>query len=131
MNGNIKIWRVSTEKGFQLIEAPSHKAAAKLAVGKVLRIRSVKTPLQLHLRSVVQARRKELDIAKTELAALHRDFIQAKREYTSSQLALAAGQLFIAKWDKKIQDQANLVLEAKRELFDAEENRRKQNVLVA
>lgn len=134
MNGTM-IWRVSTDKGFQQIEAPSHKAAVKLAKRKdnnckVLRVRSTKTPLQLHLRSVVQNRRQQLVAAKAQLAGLIRDFAEVRKEFTGSQLAQAAAVLFAAKWEKKIQDQANLVHEAKRELFEAEQ-KRKNHVLVA
>lgn len=112
----MKNWRVSTDKGFQLINAPSHKAAAKLAEGKVLRIRSVKTPLQLHLRGVVQTKRRVLTAAKAELAALNAQFKDESKKYTKSQIESADGQAFLAKWDQRFQNQANKIQEAKDEL---------------
>lgn len=98
-------WRVSTDKGFQIIAAPSAKAAKILANGKVLRIRSCKTGKQLEARRKVQAIRMKIESLKLanekglegeELART-----QAKNQVIWNQLREAKKELFNAKEAKK------------------------------
>lgn len=64
------IWRVSTDAGFQTVEARSHKEAALLATGKVLRVRSTKTPQQMAARKRVQEQRARVESLLNEQSRL-------------------------------------------------------------
>lgn len=89
------IWRVSTDRGFQTVEAPSHKAAARLVKGKVLRVRSTKTPQQMAARKRVQEQRARVESLLNERRRLSAEIMAKIKVMTPSQINSNEGQQLI------------------------------------
>lgn len=118
------IWRVSTDRGFQTVEARSHKEAALLATGRVLRVRSTKTPEQMAARKRVQEQRERVAKLKAEFQRMMAESEAALKELTPSQLKSKQGIDFLNEWSEKLNSLNHKINIAMGELYRRQEQKK-------
>ena len=118
------IWRVSTDRGFQTVEAPSHKAAAVLATGKVLRVRSTKTPEQMAARKRVQEQRARVESLLNERRRLSAEIMAKIKVMTPSQINSNEGQGMIDGVQERLATVNQKIHIAQGELFRRQEQKK-------
>ena len=118
------IWRVSTDRGFQTIEAPSHKAAAILATGHVLRVRSTKTPQQMDARKHVQEQRARVAKLKAEFQRMTAESKAEIKKLTPSQLESKQDVDSLNAWADKLNSLKYKIIIAENELYRRQEQKK-------
>lgn len=118
------IWRVSTDRGFQTVEARSHKEAALLATGKVLRVRSTKTSQQMAARKRVQEQRVRVESLLNERRRLSAEIVAKIKALTPSQINSNEGQQLIDKMQESLVAVNQKIHIAQGELFRRQEQKK-------
>lgn len=118
------IWRVSTDRGFQTVEARSHKEAALLATGKVLRVRSTKTPQQMAARKRVQEQRARVESLLNERRRLSAEIVAKIKVMTPSQVNSNESQQLIDGVQERLETLNQKIYIAQGELFRRQEQKK-------